>query len=100
MMDAPVPVDSLPWRKQATVEGRVRSVSIGPLDSATALTCELFDATCGITLIFYGRRTVPGIQPGTQLRASGVVGEAAGILAIADPDYRLLVSDKGNDDDN
>jgi hypothetical protein len=95
--DAPLPVGSLPWGERATVEGRVRSVSVGPLDGATALTCELFDATGGITLIFYGRRAVPGIQPGVRLRASGVIGEAGGVLAITNPDYLLIAGDQDSD---
>jgi hypothetical protein len=80
-------------RQVAVVEGRVRSVEVSPISGSPALHCELFDETGGVTLLFYGRRSIAGIEPGVQLRAEGRIGEYKGHLAIANPLYSLMPRD-------
>ena len=41
-------------------------------------------------LLFFGRTRIPGIEPGTLVRASGRVGEYKGHLALANPRYELV----------
>jgi hypothetical protein len=91
----PVPIGSVHWRDRAVVEGRVRSVSVSPVAGSPALECELCDDTGGITLVFYGRRQIAGIEPGTKMRAEGMVGEMQGFLGMANPTYVLLPRDHG-----
>jgi amino acid transporter len=83
------PIGTLTWRQRATVEGMVRSVRVAPLSGAPSLQVELWDSTGGITLVFYGRRGIAGVQPGRSLRATGMVGELHGALAISNPVYQL-----------
>ncbi|MFL6111917.1 MAG: amino acid permease [Catenulispora sp.] len=83
-------IGSVRWRERAAVEGRVRSVSVSPVKGSPALEAELYDASGGISLVFYGRRSIPGIEPGALMRVEGMVGEMAGHLAMANPTYRLL----------
>jgi hypothetical protein len=52
--------------------------------------CEVFDRTGGLTLIFTGRRSIPGIELGSQIRATGTIGETTGRLTITDPAYQIL----------
>jgi hypothetical protein len=59
------------------------------------LRCELVDDTGGVTLIFYGRRSIAGIEPGVHLRAEGRIGTYKGHLAIANPLYSLKPRDHG-----
>ena len=97
----PVPIGEVDWRDRATarprdratVQGRVRSVHCGPVSGTQSVTCELFDGTGGITLMFLGRRAIAGIEPGARIRATGMVGDTDGHLAIADPVYTLLPRD-------
>ncbi|NUR26472.1 MAG: amino acid permease [Catenulispora sp.] len=84
------PITSVRWRERAAVEGRVRSVSVSPVKGSPVLEAELYDASGGITLVFYGRRSIPGIEPGARMRVEGMVGEMEGHLAMANPTYRLL----------
>jgi amino acid transporter len=86
----PAPICSVGWRQRATVQGRVRSVYVGPVSGSPALECELYDETGGLTLVFYGRRSIPGIEPGARMRVEGMVGEMEGYLAMANPTYELL----------
>lgn len=80
----------LVWRERATVEGKVRSVNVTPVSGVPRLEADLYDETGGITLIFFGRRDVPGISPGVRLRAEGMVGNTDGQLTIANPTYTLI----------
>ncbi|WP_344657833.1 amino acid permease [Catenulispora subtropica] len=84
------PINSVRWRERAAVEGRVRSVSVSPVKGSPALEAELYDASGGISLVFYGRRSIPGIEPGARMRVEGMVGEMEGHLAMANPTYKLL----------
>ena len=45
-------------------------------------------------LLFYGRRRIEGLEPGTLVRVEGRVGERHGYLAMANPTYQLLPSDE------
>ena len=50
----------------------------------------MFDRTGGLTLIFTGWRSIPGIELGSQIRATGTIGETTGRLTIPDPAYQIL----------
>jgi hypothetical protein len=49
----------------------------------------VFDRTGGLTLIFTGRRSIPGVELGSQIRATGTIGDTTG-LTITDPAYQIL----------
>jgi amino acid transporter len=89
------PVSTLQWRHRAAIEGRVRTVRVAAMSGAPCLEVELWDDTAGVTLVFYGRRGIPGIVPGAALAAEGMVGERHGRAAIANPRYRLLGTTAG-----
>jgi RecG-like helicase len=71
--------------------GRVRQVRIQPRAGVATLQVTLADKTGEILVVFLGRRHIAGIEPGTILSASGVVGQHSGHLEILNPDYNLLV---------
>ncbi|MBR7832981.1 amino acid permease [Actinospica durhamensis] len=98
---APITVREVRWRNRATLEGRIRSVYVGPASGSPALEAELYDETGGITLVFLGRRSIAGIEPGARVRVEGMVGETEGYLAMTNPTYRLLPreGDEGGDED-
>jgi amino acid transporter len=90
-----VAIQNATHRQTAVVQGRIRSVEVSPISGSPALRCELIDDTGGVTLLFYGRRSIAGIEPGVQLRAEGRIGTYKGHLAIANPLYSLLPRDQG-----
>ncbi|HZX98509.1 MAG TPA: amino acid permease [Dermatophilaceae bacterium] len=85
-----VAIQNATHRQTAVVQGRIRSVQVSPISGSPALRCELVDETGGVTLLFYGRRSIAGIEPGVQLRAEGRIGTYKGHLAIANPLYSLM----------
>jgi amino acid transporter len=88
--DGVTPIAGLHWRQRATVEGRVRSVRLAPMSGAPSVEVDLWDGSGGVTLVFYGRRAIPGVTAGVRMEVEGMVGERHGRLAICNPVYRLL----------
>jgi hypothetical protein len=81
------------WRDVATVEGTIRSVRARSWgDGVASLECTVLDASGGIEVVVLGRRSIPGIELGTRIRARGRVGAHHRRLAILNPVYELLPS--------
>ena len=53
------------------------------------LEAELFDGSEGITLVWLGRRRIPGIEPGRTVRASGRIAVRDGRKVLYNPYYEL-----------
>ena len=78
------------WREPVRVLGRVRSLRVQPRANVPTLECTLVDGSGGITVVFLGRRSVPGIRLGTSMIVEGRAGSHHGKLAVLNPDYTLL----------
>ncbi|WP_019815612.1 OB-fold nucleic acid binding domain-containing protein [Saccharomonospora saliphila] len=76
--------------EEATVMGRLRSVDLCPGSSAATLEAELFDGTDDVTLVWLGRRRIPGIEPGRTIKVRGRMGERNGHKVLYNPYYELL----------
>ena len=84
------PVAACVDRMPATVFGTVRSVTIRPRAGTPALEAELYDGSGVVSLVFIGRRTIAGIEPGRRMRATGRVTTNEGRRLIFNPRYELL----------
>jgi hypothetical protein len=73
----------------ATLSGRLRTVVYAPRTHLPALEAELYDGTGVVTLVWLGRRTIAGIEPGRELTATGRVALRDGDPVIYNPYYRL-----------
>jgi len=80
-------------RRTAVLQGRIRSVETSSVGSAPTFHCELVDESGGVTLMFYGRRRILGLEPGALVRVEGRMGAHNGFLAMANPTYELLPTD-------
>src|SRR5918998_5058023 len=72
-----------------TVLGRLRSVEHCPRAAVATLEAELFDGSEGVTLVWLGRRRIPGIEPGRTVRATGRVAVRDGRKVLYNPYYEL-----------
>ena len=72
-----------------TVLGRLRSVEHCPRAAVATLEAELFDGSEAITLVWLGRRRIPGIEPGRTLKASGRIAVRNGRKVLYNPYYEL-----------
>ena len=72
-----------------TVTGRLKSVVYTPRETVPTLEAELFDGSGSVTLVWLGRRRIPGIEPGRSLTARGRFAAFDGRRVIYNPGYEL-----------
>ncbi|MCZ2805057.1 OB-fold nucleic acid binding domain-containing protein [Modestobacter sp. VKM Ac-2983] len=72
-----------------TVTGRIKSVVYTPRETVPTLEAELFDGSGSVTLVWLGRRRIPGIEPGRRLTARGRFASFEGRQVIYNPWYEL-----------
>jgi amino acid transporter len=87
------PIGSLSKPGRATVEGRVRSLEIRPVEQNSVLASVIADSTGELTALFYGRSRIPGVICGSRVRFHGTVGIRAGRPFMVNPTYELLAAD-------
>jgi len=87
-----VTIAEAPHRGVAVLQGRIRSVESSSIAASPAYRAELCDESGGVTLLFYGRRKIEGLDPGALVRVERLVGERHGYLAMANPSYEILPS--------
>jgi len=80
-------------RVPVTVFGTIRTMTIRPRAGVPALEAELYDGSGTVTLVWLGRRTIAGLGPGRQLRATGRVTTSEGRKLIYNPRYELTPVD-------
>jgi len=84
-----VPISTCPDREQVCLVGTLRSVTFRPRAGVPALEAELWDGTGAVTVIWLGRRQIPGIDPGRSLKLRGRITTLHGHRAIYNPIYEL-----------
>lgn len=75
--------------EMVTVVGRLRSVDLRPTDPMARLVAELYDGTDSVRLVWWGRRSIPGIETGRTLQATGRLAVEDGHKTLHNPDYQL-----------
>ncbi|WP_208092283.1 OB-fold nucleic acid binding domain-containing protein [Blastococcus xanthinilyticus] len=83
------PVSSCRKGAVVTVTGRLKSVVYTPRETVPTLEAELFDGSGSVTLVWLGRRRIPGIEPGRTLTARGRFAAFDGRQVIYNPWYEL-----------
>lgn len=74
---------------RVTVFGRLKAVAYMPSQTVPTLRAELVDGTGAVTLVWLGRRRIPGIEPGRSLEAFGRLSETKEGLVMFNPRYEL-----------
>ena len=87
---AVTPIAQTKWRQQVRVGGRISGLRVQPVAGVPTLEATLVDETGSLSLVFLGRRQVPGIQIGARIVAEGRAGEHQGRLAIVNPAYEIV----------
>jgi amino acid transporter len=85
------PIAAVTRNGKATVEGRVHSIEIRPVEHSCVLACLVTDGTGEITALFYGRTHIPGIETGSKILLRGRVGIQDARLVMINPAYELIV---------
>jgi hypothetical protein len=69
--------------------GRLRTFVYTPRTNLPTLEADLYDGSDVVTLVFLGRRQIPGIEPGRQMTAKGRVAVRGDRKVIYNPQYEL-----------
>jgi hypothetical protein len=84
------PIGSLVRGEVADVQGRIRSVQMTPIADTPVLTAEVVDSTGSTLALFYGRKHIPGIEPGACVRLQGRPTTRFNTVVMNNPRYELV----------
>ena len=70
-----VAISDAPMRSRVRLAGIVKRITVHPEQGFEALEARLFDGTGEMSVVWMGRRSIPGLTLGTRLVVEGVVGE-------------------------
>jgi amino acid transporter len=86
------PISQCGDREVATVAGTLRAVTGKPRGISPSVQADLWDGSGSLTLVWLGRRSIPGIEPGRKLVAKGRIAMVRGQQTMYNPDYELRPS--------
>ena len=97
-IDGMTPISALQWRRSARIAGRITTLRVQPWSGVPTLECLLSDNSGeAITLVFLGRRSLPGVRSGTLMSVESRVGKHHGRLAMINPLYEILSATESGD---
>lgn len=82
-------ISSVTDREVVRIFGNLRTVSLAPRGGTPTLEATLYDGSGSVTLVWLGRRRIPGIRPGAALTVVGRVSCQNGQRLIYNPRYEL-----------
>jgi RecG-like helicase len=85
-----VPIQTCEDRQQVSLTGSISTVTLSPRAGHPALEVELRDGSGSVTLVWLGRRQIPGIDPGRTIKVSGRISCHEGRRILYNPRYELL----------
>lgn len=85
-----VPIQNCEDRQRVQLTGTVSTVTISPRAGHPALEVELRDGSGAVTLVWLGRRQIPGIDCGRTLKVWGRISCHDGRRLIYNPRYELM----------
>jgi hypothetical protein len=87
-----VPIQSCEDRERVQLTGTISTVTINPRGGNPALQAELRDGSGAVTLLWLGRREIPGIDPGRTIKVWGRISCRDGRRLLYNPRYELMPS--------
>jgi len=84
-----VPAGQCAKGEVVSVSGRLKTVAYTPRTNLPTLEAELYDGTDVVTLVFLGRRSIAGIEPGRHLTVRGRIALRDDRKVIYNPFYEL-----------
>lgn len=92
---AAVPVRDLPDRGRVVCHGFIESVTYMPANQVASFTAIVTDhdappPVSRLRVVWLGRRRIPGVDAGTELRLEGMVTVRDGLPTIFNPRYEIL----------
>lgn len=97
----PTPFNQIPAKGRVLCQGRIESITYVPADRSAAFSAIVSDSDparpgsgtsrrARIRVVWLGRRRVPGIEAGIELRLEGMLSRSAGMPTMFNPRYEIL----------
>jgi amino acid transporter len=83
------PIAEVADREEAVVTGTLRAVTVRPRGSSPTLQADLWDGSGAMTIVWLGRRSIPGVEPGRRMLVRGRVTRIRGARTMFNPSYEL-----------
>lgn len=77
-------------REIATIVGTIRSLTLRPSSGVRALEADIEDGTGRVIVLWLGRRSIPGVQPGSDIEVRGLMSHDSRGWHTYNPSYKLL----------
>lgn len=84
------PLNRCADRARVVVCGHISSIGLGRCSGAGWLEAKVDDGTGIVTLIWMGRRSIPGVEEGRRIKVTGRLTRRGEELVVYNPDYQLL----------
>ncbi len=85
-------VDEVQDRQWARLRGTIEVLTLKPRSGTPWLEAEFDDGSGTVTIIWMGRRSIPGISAGREILVSGRVSYVDGQRRLYNPFYELIPS--------
>jgi len=85
-----VRIEAAPPRTRVKLAGVVRRITIRPVHGFAALEVVLYDGTGEASVLWLGRRMIPGLTLGSRLVVEGTLGVERGIARVVNPTFEFL----------
>jgi hypothetical protein len=79
-------------RERSRFAGVVRRITVRPVHGFDALEVELYDGSGELSVLWLGRRTIPGLTLGSRLVVEGVMGLERDRRRVVNPTFEFLTS--------
>ncbi len=77
-------------RQVVSIRGKIQSLTPRTVGGTPVLEAKLGDGTGILTLVWLGRRDIPGIQTGKEILVRGRILDSDGGLKLYNPWYQLV----------
>jgi RecG-like helicase len=84
-----VRIRDAPTRSRVKVAGVVKRITVRPLAGFESLEALITDGTGEMSVLWMGRRSIPGLTLGTRIVVEGVVAEERGALKMVNPRFEF-----------
>ena len=82
-------------RPRVRIAGTVQVIRHDRIGGMPALEAEIYDGPGRVDLVWLGRASIPGIEPGSTVVAEGRLGVRRGRATMFNPRYELSTSADG-----
>jgi len=88
-----VRIADAPDRQRVKLAGAVRRITIRPVKGFEGMRLLLYDGTGEVSVLFLGRRSIPGLTLGSRLVVEGVLGRLGSARQMVNPSFEFVPPD-------